>query len=219
MLFTFPWLRYRKMYAYSWAYFFISLPVILLFTALGAFYADTCAADLSGTTPFLNKLPFILLAANVLLPLGANCLYFRSVTKRIESFENEQSDQFEIGEKLREKGSTASYAGSIGLILGLMVIVVLSPGMGGNYSTRAKIAEVILAGSSYRTATTEFFGQYRRLPKTIDDIGGFSGPTGKVRRVALDKDGTIRVTAGFLPAEGRSILLTPSVRDEKLSSL
>lgn len=216
MLCTFCWLRYRKMYAASWAYFFVSVPAILFFTFVFVTGADKCAAALVDETVFVDKLPFAMMLINFLLPLCANRLYFRFITKRVDAAKKEQPDRQAIEKKLRESGTVGGYLGASVLLIGLTVFVLLAAPNYSSYGTRAKISEVILAGSHYKTAATEFFEQHRQVPKSIDDIGGFSGPSGKVRRITLENDGSIRVTADFPPVDGRSVIFTPSVQDAKI---
>lgn len=211
LLCTFGWLRYRRMYAWSWAWLLVSLPVIIMFMIVFVSNADGCALALRGETAIIHKIPFAMLAVNLLAPLCANRLYLQFVTVRIEAARREHPEPEALEQHLRGAGATGGYWGAIGL-MGLFVVLIV--GMSGGYSdynTRAKISEVMLAGSSYRTSLTEFFEQHKRLPASIDEIGGFSGPVGKVKRIALEKDGTIRVVAGFPPAEGRSILFVPKV--------
>lgn len=214
---TFAWLRYRRMYAWSWAWLLVSLPVILLFTILFVSNADSCALALRGGTSIIDKIPLVMLAVNLLAPLGANRIYFQFVTRRIEAARQEHSEPEALVQHLRGTGATGGYVGAIGLICLSAALIVGMSGGYSDYNTRAKISEVLLAGSSYRTSSTEFFERHKRLPTSIDEIGGFSGPTGKVKRIALEKDGTIRIVAGFPPAEGRSILFVPKVDAGRLA--
>lgn len=215
LLFTFHWLRHRKLYAWSWGYFFVSLPVIVLVQFIAA-SSDRCAAALEGGLFGLYWLPPAMLCANVLLPLLANRLYFDNVSKRVAAASGGTLDAAQL-QRLTAATATGGYRGSIAGMSALVIVVLGLPGAyGGGYMTRAKLSEVILAGAIYRTSASEYFAQHKRLPASINDIGGFAGPAGRVRAVTLEKDGTIKVVANFSPAAGRSILFVPGVREGKL---
>ena len=215
MFFTFSWLRYRRMYAFSWAYFFVSTPV--LFFMLLLFQADICAAALTGNRFTPQQVFLILLLLGYLLPpLFANRLYFRFVKKKIAAAQGRETDENALGQLLHKSASTAGYGGSAMLMVGVVIVIAVAVPSYADYTTRAKISELILAGSMYRLQTNEFFAANKRLPAKIGEIGGFSGPAGKVKSIMLEKDGTIRIVAGFEPLDGRSILFIPSVRDDKL---
>ena len=216
VLCTFNWLRHRKLRTWSLAYFFVALPAIL-FAQFIAVAHDRCAAALAGAGLVPQWLPAILLLVNVLFPLFANRLYYENVSSRIAAVQGATEDRSEQIRRLSADGAVAGYGGSVA---GMVILAALALGLpaiyGGGYATRAKLAEVILAGASYRAGATDYFHQNKRLPASVNDIGGFSGPTGKVGAVTLEKDGTIKVVANFAPAAGRSILFIPSVQEGKV---
>ena len=215
MFFTFSWLRYRRMYAYSWVYFFVSTPV--LFFMLTQFPVDACAAELAQVWITPPQAIATLASLGYLLPpLFANRLYFRFVTKKIPAVRVRGSHVDAPGQLVEKGAGTAGYWGSVATMVGVVVVTLATLSPYANYTTRAKISEVVLAGAGYKTQTYEFFAANKRLPTKIEEIGGFSGPAGKVKAINVETNGAIRLVAGFAPLDGRSILLIPSIRGDKL---
>lgn len=215
MFFTFSWLRHRRMYAHSWVYFFISTPVLLYVSIL--FSVDPCTADASESriTP-QQVLAILILLGYLLPPLFANRLYFRFVTRKIAAARARETDKNALVNLLQKNAGTGGYWGSVLLMVGVVVVPLAALPNYGDYTTRAKISELLLAGAVYKTPTYEFFAANKRLPTKLEEIGGFSGPGGKIKAVILEANGAIRVVAGFAPLEGRSILFIPIQRGESL---
>jgi hypothetical protein len=111
---------------------------------------------------------------------------------------------------------TAGYWGSAAMMIGVVVVTLATLSTYADYAARAKISELILLGARYKSKMDDFYVANKRLPAKIEEIGGFSGPAGKVKSITLEKDAAIRVVAGFAPVEGRSMLIIPSVRDGRL---
>ena len=66
LLFTFVWLRYRRMYLYSWGYLLVSTPVLLhLFSYIPW---DPCAEALAGETNLLIMAVPVVIAMGFVLP-------------------------------------------------------------------------------------------------------------------------------------------------------
>ncbi len=84
---TLAWLRYRKLYALSWAYFFVSAPLVLAFTLMVVLGGDDCERALDPAASSVAGLivlasPFLFLQW-ILPPLVANRLYFNHVRTMI----------------------------------------------------------------------------------------------------------------------------------------
>jgi hypothetical protein len=203
LLFTFNWLRYRRMRGYSWAYLFVSTPVLLFLLWLTG--ADRCADEVIRIV-LPNVLLGLLIAGYVLPPLFANRLYFRFVRKQIASARGRR-----IHSSLGEFWEPS-------IVMFVVVVLALwAASAHQGYEMRARVNEVVFAGAAYRTAVTEFFWNKERFPLNLEEIGGYSGPHRCVKGITLEKDGSLRVVAGFPPLDGQSILFTPTVRGREVS--
>ena len=202
LLFTFNWLRYRRMHGYSWAYLFVSTPVLLFLLWLTR--ADRCAGEVIRIV-LPNVLLGLLIAGYVLPPLFANRLYFGFVRKQVALAHG------------RRIGSLGEFWEPSIVMVVVVVFALWAVSAHQGYEMRARVGEVVFAGATYRTAVTKFFLDKERFPLNLEEIGGYSGPHRCVKGITLEKDGSLRVVAGFPPLDGQYILITPTVRGHEVS--
>ncbi len=99
-------------------------------------------------------------------------------------------------------------------IIGILAAVALPAYQ--DYTTRAKISEAVLAGSPARVAVSEFYIRNNGVPKTLQEAGFTPQPPGPVvRAITLDPRGVIRIELAFPPVAGNSMLLVPSLNEQK----
>ncbi len=202
---TLAWLRYRKLYAWSWAYFFVSTPFLLALSLMVVPGGDHCERALDpipSSTIALMVLPLLCLQW-ILAPLVANPLYFRHVRTK-------------IGKTKRATG-TGGYIGALAL-QALVVIGGIVVGAGHSNKVYYSMAD---EGVSLAAAATvplqEYQNEHRRLPARIDEV------TGKVAgryvdRLVLEADGTIRAIFGDRARKlsGHSVSFVPENEDGRI---
>ena len=215
LLFTFSWLRYRRMHRYSRVYLFVSAPVLLFLFWLA--HADRCAAGMTRTV-FPNVLLGLLLAGYVLPALFANRLYFRFVRKQIAVAQRLVTGKEALEQRFRRSLGTAANWGSWTVMTAVVVFTLWAAQAHVGVEIRARVGEVVSAGSAYRYAVTKFFADNGRFPVNLEEIGSYFGPHRCVSAITLEKDGSIRVVAGFQPLAGKSVILTPTVRGREIVS-
>lgn len=202
---TLAWLRYRRLYGWSWVYFFVSTPFLLAVLLLAVFARDLCERALDPTPSSVAGLTVLALICLgwVLPPLVANCLYFKHVQAR-------------IGKK---EGGTRT-GGVIGALTlqGLVLIgsAVALPSS-GNYRYRAIVSEGIMLARAAQMALREYVDEHRRLPARIDELTG-EASNKYVDRLVLESDGTLRVIFGDKSGKlsGHSVSFVPQTRDGRI---
>jgi uncharacterized membrane protein YhaH (DUF805 family) len=84
-----------------------------------------------------------------------------------------------------------------------------------DYTYRAKISEVIMTGSQWRTAVSEHYMQTRKMPSSSGELRKDSVPTGESRYgvVSLGPEGVVTMTlsAQMGPLAEKTILLRPQM--------
>ncbi len=202
---TLAWLRYRKLYAWSWAYFFVSTPFLLAVSLMVVLGGDDCERALDpvpSSVVGLTVLPFLFLQW-ILLPLVANGLYFNHVRTL-------------IGKTKRATG-TGGYIGALAL-QALMLIGANVAGLGyANYAYRFMVHEGISESAATKVALQEYLNEHRRLPARIDEVTGkVSGEY--VDRLVLESDGTIRAIFGDKARKlsGHSVSFVPENEDGRI---
>ena len=202
---TLAWLRYRKLYAWSWAYFFVSTPLLLAFSQMVVLGSDDCERALDpipSSVIVLMVLPFLFLQW-ILAPLVANPLYFRHVRTK-------------IGKTKRATG-TGGYIGALAL-QALVVIGGIVVGAGHSNKVYYSMAD---EGISLAAAATvplrDYLNEQRRLPARIDEVTGKVSGT-YVDRLVLESDGTIRAIFGDRARKlsGHSVSFVPENKDGRI---
>ena len=199
---TLAWLRYRKLYLWSWLYFPLSSPVLIAWWAISRSGADACESALSeGGAVWSTTLALALLAASWLMPpLLANRLYFR----RVQSLVAQDA----------EPEATGSVWGAL-LVPPLVLPIALAGAPSfGNYRYRTFVADGVMLASAAQSALQQQLGDQGQMPRSIEDLN-VATSSKYVHHLVLDPDGTLTAVFGdAAPAlAGHSISLTPR-RDE-----
>ena len=116
-----------------------------------------------------------------------------------------------------QKGFTLIELMIVVAIIGILAAVALPAYQ--DYTVRAKVSEVILAGSACRTTVSEVYQSTSTLPNANDwgcEVGGASQASKYVQSVTTDANGIITVTTPSVADSGlptaaasKSIILTP----------
>jgi len=97
-------------------------------------------------------------------------------------------------------------------VVGIMAAVAL-PAY-SDYTTRAKVAEGLSYGSSYKIAATEYYYSNNKLPTNIDQLGLETFISyGVVKDIRVEADSSIRIRYAIPEIYDESVLLTPEVRN------
>ncbi len=204
---TLAWLRYRKLYAWSWAYFFVSTPFLLAVSLIVVLAGDDCERALDPAPSSVAGLivlasPFLFLQW-ILPPLVANRLYFNHVRTVIV--------------KTKRATGTGGYIGALAL-QALVVIGAMVAGPGyANYAYRFMVHEGISESAATKVALQEYLNEHQRLPARIDEVTGkVSGEY--VDRLVLESDGTIRAIFGDKARKlsGHSVSFVPENEDGRI---
>jgi len=91
----------------------------------------------------------------------------------------------------------------------------------GDYTHRARVSEVILLGSPWRTAVTEYYVSNGKMPARAADLQPAPESSGKYGSAALGADGVVTLTlskeAGSSLAD-KTILLRPRISGGQIAS-
>jgi hypothetical protein len=202
---TFAWLRYRKLYAWSWPYFLFTLLMLLWsFNLVGG---DACRDALDpGPRDMARWILGSLLGLGYVVPaLFANRIYFNRVRKLLSTASRERSN----GHIQRE---TASDGGgwAIGVALALqffffMGVAIAVPSY-ADYTYRLRVSEGISLTAASRNFIDEYVKDHHRLPPRIEDLAGRY-----VSKVEMAADGTVTAYYGEKNGllSGHSLRMTP----------
>ena len=203
---TLAWLRYRRLYLWSWLYFFVSTPMLMIWS-LAFIAGDPCGAALNPATPLIEYASEALIAASwVLPPLFADRLYFNEVRRLAGD----------------AKPAKPARSGAIVATLAVQVLVsivaaVAIPGY-GSYGYRASVTEGVLFASGARASVMEYVIEKKQLPPRLPDGTPTSGRY--VSKLELVDRGTIRATFGEREARlaGHTVDLVPTWKDNEIVS-
>ena len=204
---TLAWLRYRKLYAWSWAYFFVSTPFLLAVFLISEFGGDDCERALGPAPSSVAGLTVTVLALIflqwVLPPLVANPLYFNHVRTL-------------IGKKKRAAG-TGGYIGALALQALVLIGAAVTIPNSAMYTYRSMVSEGVSLVAGPKVHLQEYVNEHRRLPARIEEVTG--DVSGKyVDRLVLESDGTIRVIFGDRARKlsGHSVSFVPENKDGRI---
>lgn len=201
---TLAWLRYRRLHAWSWGYFFLSTPfllAVLLIIAAG----DSCERAIDpGPDQLARAVVLAIIAVGwIVPPLFANRLYYNHVRA--------------LAGRNDALASTGGVAGALALqafvLLGTAVVV---PSI-GHYVYRSMVSEGVSLAAGAKAPVTEYFEDHKRLPARIEEVA--ANTSGRyVERLALAPDGTIRATFGEKGRKlaGRGVTFTPVRKDGRI---
>lgn len=220
-LFTLGWLWRRKLDRWAWLYLPVSLPVLATVFVAALAGSDAClrAAEDGGRSSVLGWTLLALAVAGFVVPwLFANRLYYAHLGKRIARL-RAAGDDAQARERFRRDSGTSvsGWVAGVVAVLWFLFVGAAIPGGHGSYTTRAQISEALLLASGQRTAIAEYYETHRKLPATPEDVGGVPRAVeGRRADVALEPDGTLRVTLRIRGLEGRTLLLRPVPQGERL---
>jgi len=202
---TLAWLRYRKLYAWSWAYFFVSTPFLLAVSLMVVGASDDCERALD---PVPSSVVGLLIGTWISLgwilpPLIANRLYFNHVRTLIV--------------KTKRATGTGGYIGALVLQALVLIGAVVSAAGYASYAYRSKVSESIPLAAGAKVQLQDYLNEHRRLPARIDEVTG--KVSGKyVDRLVLESGGTIRVIFGDKGRKlsGHSVSFVPVNKDGRI---
>jgi hypothetical protein len=202
---TFAWLRFRKLYAWSWPYLFVSTPVLLTLPVL--LIGDSCEYELTYGPPDFLRWGIVgaLVLGSIVPPLIADRIYFGRIRALVRAS--------------RTDAGAGGYWGA--LMLQAFLGVVLFAGSMGRFDDaiyRAMTSEGILLAASVKVPLAEYFADHAgKFPARIEDV---AEPTsGKyVAGLSLGPDGTIKAVfgAGGRRLAGHSVSMLPSKKDGRI---
>ena len=202
---TLAWLRYRKLYAWSWAYFFVSTPFVLAVSLIVVLAGDDCERALDPAPSLVDGLivlPFLFLQW-ILLPLVANRLYFNHVRARIR--------------KTADATGTGGYIGALALQALVLIGAAVTIPNSAMYTYRSMVSEGVSLVAGPKVHLQEYVNEHRRLPARIEEVTG--DVSGKyVDRLVLESDGTIRAIFGDRARKlsGHSVSFVPENKDGRI---
>lgn len=201
---TLAWLRYRKLYKWSWVYFFVSTPFLLAVFFVG-FADDSCKRALDPTPSLVFGVTVLTLLCMgwVIPPLVANYLYFNHVQALIGT----------------EGGRTSARRAVGALMLQMLVLIVPAfavPSYAA-YEYRSMVLSGLLLANTAKAALQEYLNEHQRLPMRIDDVTKETSNR-YVDRLVLESDGTISVIFGdeTKKLSGHSLSLVPAMKDGRI---
>ncbi len=198
---TLAWLRYRKLYAWSWAYFFVSTPFLLALSLMVVLGGDDCERALD--PPSFAGLMVFALPGWILPPLFANQVYFTHVRTLIR--------------KTKRATGTGGYGGALALqalvVIGVMVAI---PSV-AMYAYRSMVSEGISVAAAAKVPLQEYLNEHRRLPARIDEVTD-KVSSKYVDRLVLESGGTIRAIFGDKARKlsGHSVSFIPEIKDGRI---
>ena len=201
---TLAWLRYRRLYRWSWLYFFVSTPMLIIYS-MSLMAGDACQAALNPATELVEYAIEALLAASwVAPPLFADRLYFNHVRRLAGD-----------APPPKPAGSGAIIATLAVQALVFIVVAAAVPGY-ASYTYRQRVAEGLSLASAAKAPLMDYVIEKKELPARLDGLAATSGTY--VRSVELIERGTIRATFGERAARlaGRSILMVPTWKENEI---
>ncbi len=202
---TLAWLRYRKLYVWSWAYFFVSTPFVLAVSLMAVRVSDDCERALDPVPSSVAGLTILalLFLQWILPPLVANRLYFNHVQTLIR--------------KTKRATGTGGYIGALALQALVLIGAAVAAASYGSYAYRAMVSEGIRLAAGPKVQLQEYLNEHQRLPARIDEMT--SKISGKyVDRLVLESDGTIRAIFGDRARKlsGHSVSFVPENEDGRI---
>lgn len=201
---TLAWLRYRRLYGWSWAYFFVSTPFLLAVLFAG-FAGDSCERALDPTPSFVAGVTVLALLCLgwILPPLAANHLDFKHV-------------QALIG---RKDGGTRT-GGAMGALALQALVLIGSAAAVPNYADyryRSMVSDGVALAGAAEVVLREHMDEHQRLPARIDEVMR-EASSKYVDRVVLESDGTITAMFGDKSEKlsGHSVSFVPQRKDGRI---
>jgi type IV pilus assembly protein PilA len=109
--------------------------------------------------------------------------------------------------KSYQKGFTLIELMIVVAIIGILAAIAI-PAY-SDYTKRAKVTELVTAGSACKASVSEYFQAQGAFPADIDEAGCSNTATDKITSIALGADGVITVTSAIAGVAG-TYVLTPT---------
>ena len=215
---TLAWLRYRRLYGWSWLYVLFSTPFLLVFAML-PMAGDACGAALDPAPGEVAHLviPSLIVLGWILPPLVADRIYFDHVRALVREAEHAIAQGHDAQRELARRGGTRGIAGALALQIFVLVGAAVTLPSYANYSYRSWVSEGILLAAAARTPLQEYIKDHGRLPARINEVAATT--SGKyVSSVEMKTDGTIRAIFGdgAVRLAGYSVLMVPSWKNGEI---
>jgi Zn-dependent protease with chaperone function len=111
-------------------------------------------------------------------------------------------------------GGSGASALVVVAVIGILAAVALPAYQ--DYTTRAKISAAMQQGTPAESAVAGFYSRNNGVPKSLEEAGFTPPAPGPiVRAITLESRGVIRIELAFTPVAGNSILLVPSLNEQK----
>jgi hypothetical protein len=201
---TFAWLRYRKLYRWSWAYFFVSTPVLLalFFVVLGGDACERALDPVPSTVAGATVLALLCLGW-ILPPLVANRLYFEHVQALIAKGDG--------------GGTSRGFVGALALQAMVVILPAVAMPSYAAYRYRAMVSDALLLAGAAKVGLQDYLDEHQLLPTRIDEVT--KAVSNKyVDRLVLESDGTIRAIFGdgSEKLSGHSVSWVPEKKDGRI---
>jgi hypothetical protein len=197
------WFRYRGLTGWAWANFLLPLPFILLLSQGEA-----------------NVIMFVyVVIAFVVIPLNANALYYRNLTKRIARAAAHVGGETAARMPRPPTGWAAVEAALMAAFaFAFSLFFAIAPVAYSDYPSRAKVAEGLIMAASIKDQIGEFYAKHRRLPASHES-GQFrdNGPTQYTESAAYDADKKMIVITYRDPFAGKRVALHAEGRNGTLN--
>ena len=106
-----------------------------------------------------------------------------------------------------QKGFTLIELMIVVAIIGILAAIAI-PAY-SNYTKRAKVTELVTAGSACKASVSEYFQAEQAFPADLDAAGCVSTATDKIDSLTLAANGVITVTSAITDVDG-DYVLTPT---------
>jgi type IV pilus assembly protein PilA len=104
-----------------------------------------------------------------------------------------------------QKGFTLIELMIVVAIIGILAAIAI-PAY-SDYTKRAKVTELVTAGSACKSSVSEYFQSQGIYPPNIDAAGCSAQSTAKISSIALGTGGVITVASGITGATGNYVLV------------
>ncbi len=208
---TLAWLRYRRLTRWSWLYFFVSTPMLII-ASLMLTAGDACQAALNPATEYIEYAIEALIAASwIVPPLVADRLYFNEVRRLA-------SGNAQVPAKVPAAAGPGIAVGTVAVQAIVFVLaVVFIPGYAA-YTYRARVSEALSLANAAKAPVYDYFLEHHAFPARLDGLASTSGTY--VSKVELVERGTIRATFGERAARlvGHTVQMMPIWKGSEITA-
>lgn len=203
----FLWFLYRKMWLTGFTYLF--LPGLVL-VSLGS-----AASAIGPNAKALVGAIYVLFLVGYLAfpPLYANALYYKRCNRKISEVTSMRHGFERERIQLSREGGTSRL--TIYLLLFVVVfgiVAAVSISAYDDYTTRSQVAQAAAVGNRAGESVAKYYFAHNRMPSSLAQAGFAPEPMAIIKEMGIDSQtGTIFVTMGGQPLEGKKLLFFPSI--------